>query len=180
METIRELRKELRLKGFDSICGFHAKLKSNLKTLIRYCSVYAKETITFDEIHQTAFLWFAIGNNRNILLKRENPFDGDLFFKFKEHAGKTIDLFNTSDGQLPLSADMLTLFETLYSSLEDIVSYSEINNTNTLGLLDIPEHHNKFILNINEIIDEIDKKTPEMLKNFWVEINSPTNNVKHK
>ncbi|MDR0490937.1 MAG: hypothetical protein LBH28_06805 [Oscillospiraceae bacterium] len=178
LEAIRELKKELRLKGLDAVCGFHAQLASNLKTLKQHCAVYGKESLKSgsspenDESHKTAFLWFADMNTRTTLLARNDSFEETHFTVVRKCAENTIRLFNSSDGQLPLSPNMLHKFRSLYSELERFVYYDPCSPTNALSAGRIVVEHKKFISIINAIIKEIDKKTPKMLKGFWDEIDS--------
>ena len=95
---------ELRLRGVDAICGFHARLKANLKKLKKTASL--SDGVDFSA-EKSVFLYFSQQYIREMLEKRNSSyFVGDKDRLFIPLIESTIELFTKSDGQVPLSKKM--------------------------------------------------------------------------
>jgi hypothetical protein len=176
VQIIKEIQKELHLKGFDAICGFHARLVSSLKTLKRLCSAIPnkKQSLKSKEEHFSVFLWFCIREQRNNLLSQSDAFKEEYLTRFKAQAEKVFNLFNTSEGQIPLSEKHFSNLTKIYTELEVIVNHQKddpINNI--LTPIMIVERHNEFENIIDEIINETEEKTKRLLSDFWKKLESP-------
>ena len=114
-----------------------------------------------DEIIKKSFIDSAKKNNETYF----NDEDWPTFLKSVENV---LDVFNTSDGQIPLSPCMQNRLNKLQADLLKIVKNGCITQDNSLP--SIANTHNEFIGNIDKIICEIKKTTPALLKPFWNEI----------
>jgi len=164
--------KELEMKGFDAICSFYAKLKSNLEQLLSRVSI--EKTINYSNGYASAFIKYCTPVERNIFIekaiaKNKKCFNEENWNTFKESIKNTINIFNSSDGQIPLSKNMDKNLAVLRSSLLEIDMLNPDTCTfNSLEL--VRDKHENFLANIKSIIDEIDLITPKLMSEFWSKI----------
>ena len=158
---------DLKMKGFDAVCSFHAKLKSNLMILRSKASVGGVNLCSISEAHISAFIWFCIPTSKkNISVGKELYFKDTNWNEFVVSANNTLNVFNASDGQIPLSSSMNDRLETLRIMLIGITSHnpsvSSFNNSKQ-----VYDEHIKFTKYIDELIIEISETTPVLLNDFW-------------
>jgi len=186
-----KLINDLRLRGIDAICGFHARLRANLIILKRASYLFDNSQFNvakndtnynFDKIASlSAFMWLSIKKTQeNLKTEYTDHFSPSQFEEFIRCAHSITALFEESNGQIPLSKEMHRNMNELYIVLLDIKSHKEnskpfpknsIEKSYTTELLnnpkDIIERTMTFDKLIDDIVDDIDKKTERLLKKLW-------------
>ena len=188
--------KEIRLRGLDSVCGFHAQLKANLLILRASAGITGepkKESHTtkpseYDfakEASQSVFMWFADdGTISQIKLTNILPmtcYDNADIDEFIEQAKSTLNLFKQSSGQIPLSSKMYEYLNELFVTLLSVVnSYEKKKRPMVLypfkegieieyldSASQVCQKAGDFNKLTYNIITETDGLTKSMLSNFW-------------
>jgi len=168
-----EIINQLRLRGLDAACGFHARLKVNLTTLKRAARKYNSGG-AHPKAHESAFLWLLkAGQLRSLLTSNPNHFDKQLYdYEFIGCVKSLCNLFIDSSGQIPLSKKMSTDLDKLYLLLSDILFCNgnhqfQFNGTYLTSDIDIEDVHKGFDDLVEDIVKEIDKKTEQLLGKLW-------------
>jgi len=160
---IKELRKELRLRSFDSVFGFHAMLRANLLCLREAAGSvknskrdrekinkekYINDENAKKEASKSIFLHFLSDPAKEAAIKEIEKASNKIRFDkedvhvklFMSHVNKTIDLFTKTTGQIPLSKKMHDKWDELLITLLDIktvydsdIKYSLALNPNEVG-----------------------------------------------
>ena len=188
-----KLVNDLRLRGVDAICGFHAKLKVNLKILKKKshidCDISKNdcdELIEYKTAAASVFLCLSTDKtNRDLrteidkLTKSVVVYYGENDLKkFMFYVLSTINLLKDSTGQIPLSKKMYDDLDTLSMTLLDIIEnqerYTPLPKDYTMprGYLldshrDVVDKCKDFDTLIDDIIEEIDTKTERLLMPLW-------------
>ena len=171
---------ELKKRGLDVICSFHARLKSCLGLLVNAASINPTNmneidntyisTVTEDNSHISVYLQLCSENVRSNIINGLNgePYYGEERFKwFKEFVARTLDLFSSSNDQLPLSDRMQGLLNKLHSDIVEILSYEHETHSKYGSKKEVYYRHEEFINNINAINQEIHNATHPLMSNFW-------------
>jgi len=167
------------MKNFDATYNFYAKLESNLKLLLKRISLRKK--IDISNAETSAFIHFCMRKfffiNEAIDRKKEY-FNEERLELLKKCAENTMDVFNTSDGQIPLSVDMIKNIKSLHATLLEII---DIDST-VLKISDLEivvEEHEKFVDNITSIIKEINQTSNNILEFYWAGLKKTRKNKKN-
>lgn len=185
------IRKELQLRSADAVCGFLAQLKANLTNLQR--AAYSPGSSR--EVWHSVFLSFCDATEKINIMKLRP--EGDVCFagdksndvaenhdwkKFEKCANKTLELFHTSSGQVPLSKEMFNNFGDIQMILQDMLickkhklqmqqhelHCSKVYTKGPVGSKDSIEAEMKnFDKLTNDIITDIDNKTEKLLGELW-------------
>ena len=158
---------DLRMKGLDSACGFHARLSAQLKCL------------------QTA-VWVPGAEQKSVLCycadvsARTDGKGGKIpeYVRFIDRVKRVNSLFEESAEQIPLSEKMFKSMDELQITLLDMIE-ADVNNlplsfdangAPVSGSVDVDAKTKEFVQNINDILDEIKGKMPKLLKELWEEL----------
>jgi len=195
------IRKEFLLRGVDAAVGFLARLTASLKNLKRvsyYPGTYPDDPSTA-KAERSVFVSFCDERERDDFIGKANPSfsgvrkanaapeDNEDWKLFEVSATKTLELFEVSDGQLPLSKKMFDNFRDLYMLLQDMLAHKKENmqmKRHTLHCINgVPDEYigsessvrdemAGFVMLINAIITEADEKTERLLGEMWKELDS--------
>jgi hypothetical protein len=177
----------MKLKGFDTVAGFNAKIKNNIVMLKKRMSVGIIPPAFEDE--KTALFSFyslqiPVLQHEGLMDQlhkgegevREFSFDID-FKELKTYTQKILSIFESSDGQAPISLEMYTNLNKLYENCLEISRFKE-SDPRKLTPTDVITNHNKLIVLLDNITKEIDDSTPKILDGFWKEVKILSNKDK--
>ena len=167
---------EMHLRGLDAVCGFYARLKANLQTLEK-CSYKGD----FNKFEETKSIFaYIIGCDKSIFI------DDDMV-RFRESASRTITLFESSNGQVPLNKEMYKDIGDLILILNDIIfalaqnikytAHYQQPGENILQSNNILDEHKYFMDIIGNITSDIDRCSEKMFGGFrglWKKYKRPT------
>ena len=145
---------ELRLRGLDSVCGFHAMLKANLLLLRSAAGIVEEsnnikceekisikaEDVETIEAGGSVFMWFACETPITEIKAKADEYKAPLFKEedkkiFMSHAASTIELFKHSNGQIPLGKQLYDDLNELLITLIDISEAEKGNKSIALNPL---------------------------------------------
>jgi len=188
------IRKELKLRSADAACGFLAQLKASVANLQR-AAYYPGVTKC---VQTSVFFSFCSENERSELGKSN---DGVIFRgsrnggeidnldwqRFEACAQTVLTLFETSNGQMPLSKKMFLSFGDIQMILRDMLickkhklqmqrhklHCSQDFVPGPIGSKESVESERAdFDMLLGCIIAEIDKKTEKLMEDLWERLNS--------
>jgi len=186
---IHAIRKELMLRGADAACGFLAQLKANLANLqlAAYSpggsrKVWHSVFISFCDVSVINNLKIPVGDVRFAGDKSNDADKNYDWLVFEECAKKTLKMFDSSNGQMPLSKAMFINFIDLQMILQDMLVCKKhklqmqkhklyCSKEYIAGPVDsedsVKTEMNTFDKLIGEISDDIDIKTQKLMRRMW-------------